>query len=174
MQANYNPLNFPGGKDLVRTLSGLYVDVTAPTADMFSIEDIAHGLAFQCRFAGQLREFYTVAQHSINVCRLAPPALKLPALMHDAAEFILCDLAAPIKRNLPEYKILETGIMEVLAAKFGFSWPLDPIIKELDTQLLKTEYRNLVTGPRDAEFIVFTPMAAELVFLEEFNKHVNL
>src|SRR5574343_449470 len=60
-----------------------------PRIDVIDIEDIAHGLAYQCRFNGQTRAFYSVAQHSLMVMALVPPAERFAALLHDAAEAYL-------------------------------------------------------------------------------------
>ncbi len=45
--------------------------------DKVHLEDIAHGLAFQCRFNGQTSEFYSIAQHSMIVADLVPQELRL-------------------------------------------------------------------------------------------------
>ena len=55
-----------------------------PRIDKVAIEDIAHGLAFQCRFNGQTCDFYSVAQHSLIVADLVPESHRLAALLHDA------------------------------------------------------------------------------------------
>ena len=68
----------------VSTFLGNRFYLTKPRIDDVAIEDIAHGLAYQCRFNGQTREFYSVAQHSLMVMWLVPPHLKLTALLHDA------------------------------------------------------------------------------------------
>ena len=41
-------------KDCIRTFTGIYMNVFNPTSEMICIEDIAHSLSLQCRFAGHL------------------------------------------------------------------------------------------------------------------------
>jgi 5'-deoxynucleotidase YfbR-like HD superfamily hydrolase len=157
----------------IRTLSGRMVDIMNPTPDMFDIEDIAHGLSFQCRFAGQIPEFFTVAQHSINVSKICPQELRMAALLHDAPEFIMGDLASPIKTWLPNYKEIENRILEVIAKKFGFQYPLDTFIKTADQAAFQHEYRNLITGLRGPNFIVMSSPVAKANFLAQYHKLKN-
>lgn len=154
----------------IRTNSGLYVDVQFPTPEMFCIEDIAHGLAGEFRFAKQTTDRYTVAQHCIEMSRRAPAKLQLVALLHDAPEFIMGDMAKPIKVLLDEYKRLENGIMKVIAEKYGIDFPFDPEIKRLDTQLLEWEYKNLFTEDRERFFMVMSPWLAKDAFLKRFHE----
>jgi 5'-deoxynucleotidase YfbR-like HD superfamily hydrolase len=63
-----------------------------------------------CRFAGQCRFFFCVAEHSIAVARLLPANLKLFGLLHDASEAYLADLPRPVKAGLPEYKAIEANV----------------------------------------------------------------
>ena len=51
----------------VSTFLGNRFFLTSPQIDDVAIEDIAHGLAYQCRFNGQTSAFYSVAQHSLMV-----------------------------------------------------------------------------------------------------------
>jgi hypothetical protein len=130
--------------DCIRTISGKYVNVFEPKVEMICIEDIAHALSNQCRFAGHTPYFYSVAQHS-NLCfELASPEHKLAALLHDASEAYLCDIPRPIKLRLPEYKLIEDKLMKLIAEKFGFQYPLHPEVKEIDDRLLKMEWDNLI------------------------------
>jgi hypothetical protein len=57
-----------------------------PNPDDIRIEDIAHALSNQCRFAGHAREFYSVAEHCVRVSQLCRPEEALWGLLHDASE----------------------------------------------------------------------------------------
>lgn len=57
----------PVGMAHIRTVSGQRFDPADPDPESISAPDIAHGLTHTCRFGGQGAEFYSVAQHSLNV-----------------------------------------------------------------------------------------------------------
>ena len=80
--------------------------------------DIAHSLAYICRFGGHVQRFFSVAQHSMDVAGIAVELAReeyahldqykldekiafyrLAGLLHDASEGILgCDIPTPLKR----------------------------------------------------------------------------
>ena len=62
----------PMSKLYVSTYLGNRFYPLEPRIDDVAIEDIAHGLAYQCRFNGQTSAFYSVAQHSLIVAALVP------------------------------------------------------------------------------------------------------
>ena len=68
----------------IRLRSGAWFDLLDPASSDFTIEDIAHGLAHTCRYAGQADGFYSVAEHSILVSKVAL-GHEYAALLHDAA-----------------------------------------------------------------------------------------
>ena len=135
---------FNSGK--IRTYTGKHVDVFNPDPETILIEDIAHALANLPRWGGHLQKKYSVAQHCIYCAYLAPEKHKLEALLHDAAEAYLLDMPSPIKRQLPNYKQLEDNLLRVIADRFGIQYPFDPIIKQIDRDLLKMEYENIMLG----------------------------
>lgn len=154
----------------IHTLSGKYIDVQFPKPDMFDIDDIAHGLAGEFRWSNQTAEYYTVAQHCVEMARKASYKNRLAVLLHDAPEFILKDLPKPVKLILDDYKRLEDGVMKVIAEKFGIAFPFDPEIKRLDHQQLEREYKNLILGERETFFTVMSPRVAKAAFLKMYHE----
>jgi hypothetical protein len=113
------------------------------------LEDIAHALSNLCRFGGHVREFYSVAQHSVLVSWHCP---KYPrsGLMHDATEAYLVDVPRPIKKHLSNYSDIEANLARVIGARFAL--PLSPLpaeVQEADERALATEKRDL-RGPPPA------------------------
>lgn len=159
----------------IRTYTGLYMDVFAPTEDMICIEDIAHALSNMPRFAGHTSEFYSVAQHCISCFHLFnaeedifDPLLGLEILMHDSTEAYLLDMPKPIKRLLPEYNVLEEKLMKLIFNKFGLTYPLNPEVKRIDKVMLEWEFRQFMV--QDSIFTkVLTPKEAEKEFLRIYH-----
>lgn len=129
-------------KDCIRTVSGIYVNVFEPTPEMFIIEDIAHALSMQCRFSGHLPKFYSVSQHSVSCSLIA--GNQLEALLHDASEAYLLDIPSPIKAHLADYKKIEHKVMECIASKFNFQYPLSEDTHQKDKFMLEYEWNNIM------------------------------
>ncbi|SRR5260221_557774 len=151
-----------------------------PRSEEIHLGDIAHALSNLCRFGGHLRHFYSVAEHSVHICRAAPESLKRVALFHDASEAYLVDMPRPIKAMLPEYKNIEAGLEKCIAKRFDLSFPWPRKIKELDNAILLTEWAmfggapemvNHLNGnfsePLKVKLEGWDPQRAELEFLYE-------
>jgi uncharacterized protein len=123
----------------IQTYSGHRFWPTDPRIEDIKIIDIAAALSKLCRYAGHCHKFYSVAEHSILVSRHVPFRFRLDALLHDAAEAYLVDIPTPLKAALPEYKKYENAIMELIACKFNFQWPMTHEIKEIDRKILIDE-----------------------------------
>lgn len=109
----------------ITTFSGVTFSPLSPRPEDINIEDIAHALSNLCRFTGHSRFFYSVAEHSVLVSYLTPPALALAGLLHDASEAYLNDIAGPIKHAFPEYVKAEYVLQKMIEKKFDVSsdWP---------------------------------------------------
>jgi hypothetical protein len=132
----------------VLTRGGRYFDLLDPRSDDVSITDIAHSLAHQCRFNGHTRDYYSVAQHCVLCSQLVAethPELALEALLHDAAEAYLGDIASPLKSMLPAVEVIEAAIMEAICESFEVAWPLAPEVGIADRMMLAWERRDLMT-----------------------------
>lgn len=134
------------------THSGKVIDPKNINPDDIVIEDIAWGLSKADRWGGQSREFYSVAQHSVQCARMSSGQDKLSALMHDASEAYLCDIPSPIKALLPDYHELEKKFMQVIADKFEFQFPMSSDVKSVDKLMAHIEYGDLMTG--ETEYLV--------------------
>lgn len=106
------------------------------------IEDIAHSLARQCRFNGHTSMFYSVARHSIVMCKqmllMGKNDLALLALMHDATEAYVGDMVKPLKNLLPEFEVYEQKIWNRISTVFDLP-PMHSDIKQLDLAMLSIE-----------------------------------
>lgn len=137
--------------DWIQTFTGRKFWPLDPRVEDVCLEDIAHALSNACRFNGHTRCFYSVAEHSVFVAMKAPLKHRLAALMHDASEAYLCDLPRPVKHNVVGYAEAENRVMNVIAQKFGFDLPLDPIIKELDNRIIADEREMLLAKVKWSE-----------------------
>lgn len=122
-----------------------------PRAEDVHIEDIAHALALNCRYTGHCRWHYSVAQHSIYVSQIVREMghkeLALTALLHDASEAYMLDLARPSKKHCPQFVEIEHRLEQVIADRFSLVFPFPEIIKTADNIALATERRDLMPNP---------------------------
>ncbi len=141
-----------GVKDLLKppsilTLGGTYFCFTDPEAFQWQITSIAHALSRQCRFVGNVLDFYSVAQHSVIVSYLVPEHMAFWALMHDAAESVMGDMTSPLKSLCPDYKAIEHRVEAALAKYYDLPFPMPPEIKHADLVALSTEKRDVLPTP---------------------------
>jgi hypothetical protein len=130
----------------IRTYTGRKF-FTTPTASQVDLDDIAVALSRAPRFGGHSYMQYSVAAHCIHVSHMVPAQLKLQALFHDASEAYIGDIPSPFKAIMPDYKQVERGIMDAVAKKFRFAWPIDPIVRQADSAALYQERRWLFRTP---------------------------
>lgn len=130
--------------DWMLTVTGRTFWPLDPRPEEVAIEDIAHSLAHQCRYAGHTSAFYSVAQHSVLVAENLPPELRLWGLLHDASEAYLVDLPRPVKRFMPGYAEAEVRLMRCIASHFDLHWPCPRKVKAVDDAILADEMAQLM------------------------------
>lgn len=163
--------NLYAGEGVIRTVSGIYINVFEPKESYIDINDIAHALSCQPRFGGHLRYFYPVAMHSVCCSEFVEKGYELEALLHDASEAYLLDIPSPIKCRLSNYKEIEDNLMAIISKKFGFNYPLSQQVKDVDKKMLENEWDAMVVG--DIMQIDISPSHAKRAFLERYNFLTN-
>lgn len=128
--------------------SGKIFDFLDPHGSDFDIDDVAHGLAHVCRYAGQCRHFYSVAEHSILVSDVVE-TFKLEALLHDAAEAFIGDVTRPLKQLLPEFKRIEANVEDAIIDRFGLDPAFRSIVKPADLSVLAAEQAQVMAPGTD-------------------------
>lgn len=130
----------------VGTLHGGRIDLIAPKPGEINIRDVCSGLGNQCRFTGQVIEFYSIAEHSIHVSELVErhgyPELAFDALFHDGPEAYIGDCSTPLKREIGHcYNPIEHRLREAFATRFGLKHtvPQHEVITYYDRVALMTE-----------------------------------
>jgi hypothetical protein len=154
--------------------------------DALSVIDIAHALANQCRYSGHVRWFYSVAQHCCLLAsfaveqRGADPLTALQILMHDAPEAYLVDIPRPVKQYMPQYRVWDHAINDVIREWMGWSGiPIPEIIDDLDSRIIVDERAQLMDPaqrndwghkfePVGVEILPWTPAEAEKQFLIQY------
>lgn len=181
-----------------RMLSGRRLDLLDPSPLDIEIEDIAHGLARVARWNGQTEgaHAFSVAQHCVLVehfvHELKPRAargLRLTALLHDAAEYVIGDLISPFKAAVGlDYKAFEHRLTRAIHIRFGLppevSTDDQALVKRADrasaffeaTQLAGfgiAEARTFFGAPRGVShprLVPLTAVQAQALYLERFRR----
>jgi len=183
--ANDNwPLGVRKG-DWMQTYTGRKFWPMDPRADEVSLEDIAHSLSLQCRYAGHCMNFYSVAEHSVKLAwwlfRHGGAQTALWGLLHDAAEAYLVDVPRPVKPYLAGYKDAENKVMAAVCEHFGLPAEMPRCVKEADDRIIGDEVANLRpmewhgmhNNPLGVMLEYMSPAEAERRFLASFEALTN-
>ena len=177
----------------IATYTGKSFDFLNPKPEMVCIEDIAHSLAYQCRYTGHTRQFYSVAQHCVLMAENKDlPGDPLAKLLHDAAEAYIGDIAKPWKnllmvknpKNIDQHFGLlwvgdfEDKIQKIIGLALGVDLSHSTEVKESDIRMMATEVRDLmpemppsfewgcdISKPVAEIIIPWSPEPAEQIFL---------
>lgn len=133
----------------VQLLHGEYFDVFNPDPSLINLDGLATALSHICRFTGNVRHFYSVAQHAVLVSLHCHPGWADCGLHHDDPEGLgLNDLASPIKHHAAmtlyrelEDRVMDKGVIPRFELPRHASW--HPSVKFVDRRLVLTEKRDL-------------------------------
>lgn len=132
-------------KGYITTVSGAQVSLLNPKPNQIKLNDVAHHLAWKCRFNGHMNRWYSNAEHCLNCARMAGDNLSLrrKLLVHDAGEFVTGDMTTPVKRMFPDYKKFCDDFQDFMYRLFCGDHH-EPIgLKVIDQRMTATEMMHL-------------------------------
>lgn len=141
-----------GISDAVYTYTGRTIRPLDPNPADICIEDIAHALSQQCRYTGHTSTFYSVAEHSLLTSYVVALEMglgrreQLQALMHDASEAYLADIARPVKKapGFQSYLTFEAQLEDAIAHRFGLEpGQMPEYVRAADDRMLGIEISTL-------------------------------
>ena len=158
---------------LIRTYTGEYLNFFDPQPEQISIESIAIGLARPPRFAGQCKNFYSVASHSMMVSDriwelTQNKEMALMGLLHDASEAFLGDIPGTIKPMMEGYKLIEEKLQRVIFKKYNLDYTLMSGIKPTDKAVMCIEFDTIINNPDfivEHENVIFQQFIKRFIFL---------
>ena len=173
-------------KAFIGTFTGKKFFLLKPRLKDVDIRDIAHGLALQCRWTGQTKWHYSIAQHSYYCSFLGPDKEALDRLLHDSSESYMGDMNRPLKHFTEAgvaYRRQEAVLQHLICRRFGLSLIEPPSVHVADQQMLYAERNQLMRLKfREAEkwlpnetaaavkIAKWTPEKAERMFLKRFRE----
>jgi hypothetical protein len=142
------------------------MNLSDPTPESISVDDIAGALSRICRFGGHTREFYSVAQHSVLVANMIAyfdrSDLQIVALHHDSHEAYLGDMPTPLKKRLRDmgqyggYENLRQTLDITIGKAFGIPLPIsaedEEILFKADRAAFQMEARLLL--PKNGKYVI--------------------
>ena len=145
----------------IKTWAGEYIDPVRPNERNIRIDDIAHSLSLVCRYGGHIPQFYSVADHSINVLNrveglgVTNPRIRLMALLHDAEEAYFGDMPSPLKDNYMDYRTHGNMMRHIIYDKYiPFWYATDPndrsVIDKADAEVYLMERSSFFTPFEEA------------------------
>jgi 5'-deoxynucleotidase YfbR-like HD superfamily hydrolase len=140
VQARSIQVYHPGGN--------IAFDVLAPRREDIKIDTIAHALSNICRFNGNCKDFYSVAQHSVMVSKICLPNDALEGLLHDASEAYIGDLVQPLKKYsgmFDEYEQVEAKLQQLIYDTFEVVPHINSSCRQADLLALAYEKRDLMS-----------------------------
>ena len=171
-----------------QTYCGIAYYPADPHPDDVNIIDIAHALSHICRYAGHVKKFYSVAEHSYLVSLMVTKKDALQGLLHDATEAYCQDIPSPLKHYLPDYRRIEQLNRVAICTRFGLDIKEPETVKQADKNVLLSEHEALFISPMHqlplwgppgmifdprVKIRAFPPKVMEEIFLTRFGELIH-
>lgn len=176
------------GRGWMGTASGRQFWPLEPRAEDVDVADIVRGLAMTCRYGGQVKRYYSVAEHCVVVSRHVDPRFAREALFHDCAEAYIGDMIRPLKHQaaMKPFREAEAAIEEAVFEALGLAWTPEShaAVKTVDNAILVDEIKLLSAAPHmyletpllkdqkplGAKLRCLDPVAAEVSFMTRYRE----
>lgn len=166
-----------------QSYSGTQYWILDPLAEEVNLVDIVVGLANASRYRGQTQFFYSVLTHCVLVSRAveklalergwslaAAKEASLEALLHDASEAYLGDVARPLKRTrtMKKYCKLEKVWEATIRERFSIrsSSQSHALVDECDKRIVLDEVKAIMRDPdmwrRNGRYLDLKPLDIEI------------
>lgn len=172
------------GNPWLETFTGRRFWPAEPRVQDITVFDIAHSLAYKCRYNGHTCRYYSVAEHSVVLAMFArhlqhPVELQYHMLMHDGSETYLPDVPRPIKHFFPELVAMEKHLDGVIREWAGLGQTVPQMVKEWDSRIIVDERQQVLLPsgnswqsdslqPLGVQLSSLPPHEAEAAFLNAY------
>lgn len=158
------------------TVSGVEIDILNFKEEDVDLLDIAHALSMVCRSGGHVEEFFSVAQHAVEVARLLQERgysndVVLQGLHHDDSEAYLGDVISPLKELLPGYRKIENDFQATISGALGLDYPFHPAVHKADKDVFVQEVKD-TKWPQAERMLI--PLSCEDAYKEYLDMHYSL
>ncbi len=141
-------------RDSFLTLGGNRIDLKSPQPKDVEFAEIANSISRTCRYTGQTKYHYSVAEHSLRCLWLAERwigpqlthPLRIAILLHDCHEAFIGDMSRPLFATLSREGRDDIGELriawdKVIAAKAGIEHLLfiHELVRMVDKQMMMIE-----------------------------------
>lgn len=128
------------------------IDTRFPDPRDILLSEIAVGLSRETRYGGAATAVpWSVAQHLLLCDALAEEdgvsdmETRRVLLMHDAPEYMLRDVLAPVKGHLPDYRRLEDIWWKAVCSRFDLPFEMPRLVKYYDMLACASEKAALIS-----------------------------
>ncbi len=128
------------------TKNGKIINFMDPDKEQILLDDISSSLSETCCYVGETIHFYSVAQHSLNCCKIARELYDdktgLYLLLHDAVGSYVSEAPQELRSLIIEASNLEKNLSMAVHHRFQLEYPVGNYrnrIQEINGRILMNE-----------------------------------